>query len=886
MTFLGRNVADYNVSANLIGVLCVLSAANEVGYMVLTSNRLENSNIGYVCGNGGGLWVNEGVVAVFDLPALEGVRELIVIRLGGLRIRFRRSVILNLFRIADSSAVFVYPVNGVLVSNKGAVEANVLRRHGELTVNDVDNGSNIGCRSPAGEGVTCHGRLIALRNNGVNRMVFDFAVLYAIYIVGYLEIVRNPLCVQVPVGSQSLGRTDCHFLAQGAGWIGVPAAESVAFRSGKHIVIVVENGIGIAGGSGYNIVSCAHVGDSAIVRVISYSNRNTGNVAVNVVATFIALILDGVPYDADVVYVEVVAQYRERVRGIGTLLDVGCAIFRPVLLVEETQLSRRNQIVGAKAVNVVDTVGRVVVGAIGISNRLAFRSQMAFVTGLARYVLYAAVRSLIRQVACPALACAARRSGARRQKYEIPSLGQFRFRLSRGVGSPPCSELQVVARHQVAGHVRFARCFIIPAVKVVAFALSGRNGDWHVGINFALRVAAARDFAAVFVIGQIVFLCGNVNIDSSVELGLGKVKAELILAVDFVYLAELARLELYIVDGVIGVIANLTDSNRRNLKGLVVPELPGGERLTVIDTAINDDLIGYAAAIRILCIFLVNRPVRNIDLNHLRIFSANQIVEYQLVGQSEFSPRARVLGTVLKLAILVSNVGNFGTELGLVIVRPGALMMECAMHASLPENGVVLVVVGVCFARFLYERGNGNAVFRIDLLDIGADGKGVLALLVSCVTVGNPHLSITLLGHRGFHREVGTVDKAVGLICRVLRLVVYVGSAVCCTVVLRIVFRNVGRSVVIARLFDVLTGGRSFDRGFLNLGFRRRGNIGSFGGVCFNGSGIYHGKTFVHEWQRCCDVLSVGQRPGCRAHGQHHDSRKSSCEQTFARILF
>ena len=29
----------------------------------------------------------------------------------------------------------------------------------------------------------------------------------------------------------------------------------------------------------------------------------------------------------------------------------------------------------------------------------------------------------------------------------------------------------------------------------------------------------------------------------------------------------------------------------------------------------------------------------------------------------------------------------------------------------------------------------------------------------------------------------------------------------------------------------------------------------------------------------------VGQRPA-RAHGQHHDSRKSSCEQAFARILF
>ena len=218
------------------------------------------------------------------------------------------------------------------------------------------------------------------------------------------------------------------------------------------------------------------------------------------------------------------------------------------------------------------------------------------------------------------------------------------------------------------------------------------------------------------------------------------------------------------------------------------------------------------------------------------------------------------------------------------------------MHASLPENGVVLVVVGVCFARFLYERGNGNALFRIDLLDIGADGKGVLALLVSCVTVGNPHLSITLLGHRGFHREVETVDKAVGLICRVLRLVVYVGRVAYYIIILRIVFRifrSVGRSVVLASLRAVRTAVcAAFRRsrcgililGRLCLGLRRSGISGSFGGVCFNGSGIYYGKTFVHEWQRC-DVLIVGQRPA-RAHGQHHDSRKSSCEQAFARILF
>lgn len=69
----------------------------------------------------------------------------------------------------------------------------------------------------------------------------------------------------------------------------------------------------LAGGSVYNMVICAHAGDSAIVRVIGYSNRNTDNIAVNMdiqLAVFNALILDGVPYDIDAIYVEVVAQNR------------------------------------------------------------------------------------------------------------------------------------------------------------------------------------------------------------------------------------------------------------------------------------------------------------------------------------------------------------------------------------------------------------------------------------------------------------------------------------------------------------------------------------------------------------------------------------------------
>ena len=115
-------------------------------------------------------------------------------------------------------------------------------------------------------------------------------------------------------------------------------------------------------------------------------------------------------------------------------------------------------------------------------------------------------------------------------------------------------------------------------------------------------------------------------------------------------------------------------------------------------------------------------------------------------------------------------------------------------------------------------------------------------------------------------------------------------------IILRIVFRifrNVGRSVVIARLRAVRTAVCFVVRrsrcgililGRLCLGLRRSGISGSFGGVCC-GSGIIHRHCDFFVRRKKCDVLIVGQRPA-RAHGQHHDSRKSSCEQTFARILF
>ena len=398
--------------------------------------------------------------------------------------------------------------------------------------------------------------------------------------------------------------------------------------------------------------------------------------------------------------------------------------------------------------------------------------------------------------------------------------------------------------------------------------------------------------------------CRNVNLDGSVVLGLDlvKVKTESVLAV-FVFgrVAEIVRLEHYVLDGVM-LRLGLTNTNRRNLKGLVVPELLASNELivTVIVAALNDNLIGYAAAIRMQCIFLVNRPVGDVDLNHLKIFSTNQIVEYQMVGrQSEFSPLVRALGKVLKLAIpsmlaiRVSNAGNFGTELGPVIVRQGGLL-QYVLHASLPENGIVAAARGRSSALIRHDIGDSKTVVARDAVAVRGDFQLPAAVFAYCVEVSNPVFSFNRLNVvPAIRNSVQRCHADVIDVCRVLRLVVYVGSAVCCIVVLRIVFRSVGRSVVIASPRAVRTAVCAAVRrsrcgiltlGRLCLGRRRSGISGSFSGVCFNGSGLCYGTVFVHERQSF-NVLIVGQRPA-RAHGQHHDSRKSSCEQTFARILF
>ena len=100
-----------------------------------------------------------------------------------------------------------------------------------------------------------------------------------------------------------------------------------------------------------------------------------------------------------------------------------------------------------------------------------------------------------------------------------------------------------------------------------------------------------------------------------------------------------------------------------------------------------------------------------------------------------------------------------------------------------------------------------------------------------------------------------------------------------CIIILRIIFIG---TAIIASLLDVRTAGRCLCRILklrLSLGF----SIGSLNGV-FCGSTV-NNRHLVFRCRKGGDAFIVGQRPG-RAHGQRHDSRKCSCEQTFTHILF
>ena len=529
----------------------------------------------------------------------------------------------------------------VLIDLEGSIKANVLRRHGELAGSSIDS-YDIRDIRPAGKGVAFLFRMsgsygyVRLNFIGLRGAKLSFDVLRVLIEVAYVERSLLPACVQIHAAHQE--RRRIRLLAF---LVGIPAGELIVRTARELSELIIRNRIvdlaGLCGASFGNI--------RAKVRMISYRNRNTVNVAVNVIAVS-AVVLYGVPYNSNVFYIKVGAQYRERIRGIGVLLTlIGLAIRRPVILIEETEVGRRNQIVRVNAIDIEFAP---------VSGLLACCGQTAFVTFLASCTHYAAVRSLIRQVICPTLAFAALRNAAVRQKYEILSRG-LGFRLdrgSRGISGPMSRQCQILVRHQSASLV-LGIVLIEPAIEGMAFLFDFWHSDSLLGVNRTYGVTLARDCAAVFIIGQLmrIYVRLDINLDGSfIALCLGKVKTESVLAV-FVFdrVAESGRLEFYMVDGVIGVIANLTDTNRRNFKGLVVPECPATSGLigTVFVTALDVNLIGYAAAIRMQFLFRVNRPVGDVDLNHLRIFSANQIVEYQLVVPSECSPIVRILCTVL-----------------------------------------------------------------------------------------------------------------------------------------------------------------------------------------------------------------------------------------------
>ena len=202
-------------------------------------------------------------------------------------------------------------------------------------------------------------------------------------------------------------------------------------------------------------------------------------------------------------------------------------------------------------------------------------------------------------------------------------------------------QYQIIVRHRSAGLILGTGFLIEPAIEDIVFLFDFRYNDRLLGVNRTYGVTLALDLAAVFIIGQLTRLLGrlDINLDGSVVvLCLGKIKAELIFAVCLIAgAAEIRRLQSDVIDGVIGV--DFTNRNERNVKRTVVPELPVvGERVGTV-SVLDVDLIGYAAVIRIvsvrviyfISIQIIICPVGNVNLNHLRIVGANQIVEYQLV---------------------------------------------------------------------------------------------------------------------------------------------------------------------------------------------------------------------------------------------------------------
>ena len=460
--------------------------------------------------------------------------------------------------------------------------------------------------------------------------------------------------------------------------------------------------------------------------MVGDSNVYILNVAVDMIA--VGLLFNGIPNNLSNLRIELFTEQSRDVSDIGGR-SVVCAV--PVGLGEETEVSRRKQIFAfnANVINLGIAVRGIVAGVLGISNRLACLGQIAFVAVSSVSTGNAAVRISIRQVAFFALAFAALRNAAIRQQDKIFRLG-LGLRLdrgsNRGLSGPMSRQYQIIVRHRSAGLILGTGFLIEPAIEDIVFLFDFRYNDRLLGVNRTYGVTLALDLAAVFIIGQLTRLLGrlDINLDGSVVvLCLGKIKAELIFAVCLIAgAAEIRRLQSDVIDGVIGV--DFTNRNERNVKRTVVPELPVvGERVGTV-SVLDVNLIGYAAVIRMvsvrviyfISIQIIICPVGNVNLNHLRIVGANQIVEYQLVAAAEFFPTVVFLIMVfeiLPVRVMITDSIDFST-VGAAVSAVLFLTLPIAEYTGMAENGgFVADDVGTDFG---CQFSNGLAVFTDSIL--------------------------------------------------------------------------------------------------------------------------------------------------------------------------
>ena len=156
--------------------------------------------------------------------------------------------------------------------------------------------------------------------------------------------------------------------------------------------------------------------------MISNLNRNTGYIAVNMIAVYLPL--NGVPYNSNIIHIKVFAQNRERISRSRAAHCRNCRLLTSWPGVKKPRFVRKIQIFAfnANVINLGITVRGIVDAVMLISNLLALRESDGLCSLFQREIGAsgnAAVRSLIRQVACWALAFAARRLITVWQKYEV-----------------------------------------------------------------------------------------------------------------------------------------------------------------------------------------------------------------------------------------------------------------------------------------------------------------------------------------------------------------------------------------------------------------------------------------------------------------------------------